>query len=45
MCSPPYFVDFEKTLDEVVEKFSSFNVGSLLVKKDGDYVGMLQKVI
>jgi len=43
MSSPPHSINFEKTLDVVVEKLNSFNIGSLLVKKDGDYVGIVTK--
>jgi len=43
MCSPPHSIDPEKTLDEVVENLNSFNVGSLLIKKDGDYIGIVTK--
>ena len=42
-CSPPHSIDSDKTLDEVVESLNSFNVGSLLVKKDGGYVGIVTK--
>ena len=43
MSSPPHSINFEKTLDEVVEKLNSFNISSLLVKKDSDYVGIVTK--
>ena len=31
--SPPHSINFEKTLDEVVEKLNSFNISSFTGKK------------
>lgn len=43
MASPPQFIDSEKTIDEVIEQLNSYGVGSLLVKKDGNYAGIVTK--
>jgi len=43
MCSPPQSIDSEKTIDEVIEQLNSFGVGSLLVKENGGYAGIVTK--
>jgi CBS domain-containing protein len=43
MCSPPQFIDSEKTLQEVIENLNSFSIGSLLIKENGSYVGIVTK--
>ena len=43
MCSPPHSIDSEKTLDKVIDSLNSFKVGSLLVKINGSYAGIVTK--
>ena len=43
MSSPPHSIEPDKTLDMVVEKMNSFRTGSLLVKSDSGYVGIITK--
>jgi CBS domain-containing protein len=43
MSSPPHNIDSDKTIDEVINKMNSSRVGSLLVIKDGGYVGIITK--
>ncbi|PIP72647.1 MAG: hypothetical protein COW89_05250 [Nitrospinae bacterium CG22_combo_CG10-13_8_21_14_all_47_10] len=43
MVSPPQSIDSAKTIDEVIEQLNSYGVGSLLVKKDGNYAGIVTK--
>jgi CBS domain-containing protein len=43
MVSPPQSIDSAKTIDEVIEQLNSYGVGSLLVKKDGTYAGIVTK--
>lgn len=43
MSTPPHFFDSDKSIDEVINKMNSSRVGSLLIKKNGDYAGIITK--
>ncbi|MZH40931.1 MAG: CBS domain-containing protein [Nitrospinae bacterium] len=43
MSSPPHYIDSDSMVEQVINKMKSSRVGSLLVKKDEVYVGIITK--